>query len=41
MAPTFANGRICSIEIPATDVARSAEFYPQTSASGWGLQEHA
>jgi predicted enzyme related to lactoylglutathione lyase len=27
MAPTFANGKICYIEIPATDIARSAEFY--------------
>jgi len=26
-APTFANGKICYLEIPATDIARSAEFY--------------
>jgi hypothetical protein len=25
--PTLANGKICYIEIPATDVARSSEFY--------------
>jgi len=25
--PTFGNGKICYIEMPATDVARSAEFY--------------
>ena len=25
--PTFGNGKICYIEIPATDVARSADFY--------------
>jgi uncharacterized protein len=27
MAPTLANGKVCYLEIPATDVARSAEFY--------------
>lgn len=27
MPPTLANGKICYIEMPATDVARSAEFY--------------
>jgi predicted enzyme related to lactoylglutathione lyase len=33
MAPTFANGKICYIEMPATDVARSAEFYKKVF--GW------
>ena len=33
MPPTFANGKICYIEIPATDVARSADFYTKTF--GW------
>ena len=27
MPPTFANGKICYLEIPATDIARSADFY--------------
>ena len=33
MPPTFANGKICYLEIPATDIARSAEFYNR--AFGW------
>jgi predicted enzyme related to lactoylglutathione lyase len=27
MPPTLANGKICYLEIPAIDVARSADFY--------------
>jgi hypothetical protein len=27
MPPTYGNGKICYIEISATDVARSSEFY--------------
>jgi len=27
MPPTLGNGKICYIEIPATDIAHSAEFY--------------
>jgi hypothetical protein len=27
MPPTFGNGKICYIELPATDPARSADFY--------------
>ena len=30
MPPTHANGKICYIEMPATDIARSAEFYQRT-----------
>ena len=30
MPPTFANGKICYIEMPATDVASSADFYKET-----------
>jgi len=30
MPPTLGNGKICYIEIPATDVARSADFYQRT-----------
>ncbi len=37
MPPSFANGKICYIEIPATDVARSAEFYRQ--AFGWNIRQ--
>ena len=27
MPPTLANGKICYIEMPATEIARSADFY--------------
>jgi predicted enzyme related to lactoylglutathione lyase len=27
MSPTLGNGKVCYLEIPAIDVARSAEFY--------------
>jgi predicted enzyme related to lactoylglutathione lyase len=27
MSPTFGNGKLCYVEIPAIDIARSAEFY--------------
>ena len=27
MAPTYGNGKICYIEMPATDIAQSADFY--------------
>jgi len=37
MPPTFGNGKICYIEIPATDVARSAEFY--AAVFGWKVRE--
>jgi uncharacterized protein len=36
MPPTFANGKICYIEIPASDIARSAEFYK--SVFGWNVR---
>ena len=36
MPPTFDNGKICYIEIPATDIARSAEFYRRVSAGTFG-----
>jgi predicted enzyme related to lactoylglutathione lyase len=32
MPPTFANGKICYIEMPATDIARSSDFYAQVFA---------
>src|SRR5437764_455952 len=37
MPPTFANGKICYIEIPAIDIARSAEFYQR--AFGWKIRK--
>ncbi len=37
MPPTFANGKICYIEIPATDIARSAEFYGKVF--GWRIRQ--
>jgi len=37
MPPTLGNGKICYIQIPATDVARSAEFYKQVF--GWNLRQ--
>ena len=36
MPPTRANGKICYIEMPATDIARSAEFYKR--AFGWNIR---
>jgi uncharacterized protein len=33
MAPTRANGKICYLEIPTTDIARSASFYH--AVFGW------
>jgi uncharacterized protein len=36
MPPTIANGKICYIEIPATDIARSAEFY--RGVFGWHIR---
>ena len=37
MPPTRANGKICYIEMPATDIARSAEFYKKVF--GWNLRK--
>jgi uncharacterized protein len=34
--PTFGNGKICYIEIPATDIARSADFYQRVF--GWKVR---
>jgi hypothetical protein len=36
MPPTLGNGKICYIEIPSSDIARSAEFY--RSAFGWTVR---
>jgi predicted enzyme related to lactoylglutathione lyase len=35
--PTFANGKICYIEIPATDIARSIDFYKKVF--GWRIRQ--
>ncbi len=37
MPPTRANGKVCYIEIPATDVARSSEFY--RAVFGWNIRQ--
>lgn len=37
MGPTFANGKICYIEMPATDIARSAVFYQ--TVFGWNIRK--
>ena len=36
MPPTLANGKICYLEIPAIDIARSAVFYQKTF--GWTIR---
>lgn len=36
MPPTFANGKICYLEIPATDIRRSADFYGKVF--GWNIR---
>ena len=37
MAPTLANGKVCYIEIPATAIHRSADFY--TRVFGWRTRQ--
>jgi uncharacterized protein len=36
MPPTMGNGKICYIEMPASDIARSAEFYQRVF--GWNIR---
>jgi predicted enzyme related to lactoylglutathione lyase len=36
MPPTLGNGKICYIEIPATDISRSAGFYQRVF--GWTIR---
>ena len=36
MPPTIANGKICYVEIPASDVGRSVEFYE--AVFGWQMR---
>jgi uncharacterized protein len=35
--PDYANGKICYIEMPATDIARSSEFY--NAVFGWQVRK--
>ena len=35
--PDFGNGKICYIELPATDIARSAAFYG--AVFGWSIRK--
>jgi hypothetical protein len=37
MPPTLGNGKICYIEIPATDVSRSADFYRRVF--NWSIRQ--
>src|SRR6185295_9848383 len=37
MPPTIANGKICYIEMPTTDVQRSADFYEKIF--GWRIRK--
>ena len=37
MPPTYANGKICYIEMPATDIPRSADFYGKVF--GWHIRK--
>ena len=37
MPPTLANGKICYLEIPAIDIASSADFYK--SVFGWNIRK--
>ena len=37
MPPTLANGKICYIELPATDISRSANFYKVVF--GWQVRQ--
>jgi predicted enzyme related to lactoylglutathione lyase len=37
MPPTLANGKICYLEIPSVDIARSADFYKRVF--GWNIRQ--
>ena len=37
MPPTRANGKICYVEMPAYEIARSAEFYK--AVFGWNIRQ--
>jgi len=37
MSPSVANGKICYVEMPAQDIARSADFYAKVF--GWNIRQ--
>lgn len=37
MPPTLGNGKICYLEVPAVDIARSADFYRRVF--GWTIRQ--
>ena len=37
MTPTLGNGKICYVELPASDIQRSAEFYEKVF--GWKIRK--
>ena len=37
MPPTLGNGKICYLQIPTTDIARSADFYKRVF--GWNIRQ--
>lgn len=37
MPPTLANGKICYLELPATDIGKSADFYGKVF--GWPMRK--
>jgi predicted enzyme related to lactoylglutathione lyase len=37
MPPTIVNGKICYIEMPASDIARSSNFYKEVF--GWNIRQ--
>lgn len=39
MPPTIANGKICYLEIPATDIPHSVEFYQ--TVFGWNVRRRS
>ena len=39
MPPTFAHGKLVYVEIPATDIKRSADFY--SKVFGWHIKQRA
>lgn len=39
MPPTLSNGKICYIEPPATDIARSSEFFKRVF--GWNCRKRS
>lgn len=36
--PTFGNGKICYVELPASDITASSAFYKEVF--GWQIREH-